>query len=422
MYNPIPTKLIDIQQNIGYIDIGNNRYPVQLHFLKSAQAGDYVLVQMGFAIQTIREHDKAEKTYPSLIDIRSGIEQQLAENNFTILLTSSAHIEKLHTSGIRYILPSALRFLYGPGCPTCLTPVGYFQNVFHLAQKQSVILVTFSDVMNMPTPAGTLHMLRQDGYDIRVVHSPYDVLRIAEWNPKKEVVLAAVGCDVMAAVVGIAIKEAMSRDIRNLSFFSSLQRREILLREHILRSNYHIDGVVCSAYDVSVDGSGFYSFIIDELKRGCCCTGVDAGEILRGILNMIRQTQNNDFSIYQGPECVCSQTGNAQLRSIIDEVFITSDNRWSSGDLIERSKYILRDDYNGFDAEKKFTIPHDELLVMPGCSNREIQLGLILPYQCSKFATQCHPGSPIGAGMLSSEGLCYTWYNSSYKFKMQSNK
>ncbi len=419
MYHPIPTRLVDIQGNIGYIDIGNNRYPVHLHFLDSAEVGDYILVQMGFAVQAIRQQDIAEKTHSSLIEIRSKIEQQLAEDDFTILLTSSTHIQNLHLNSIRYILPSSLHFLYGPGCPTCLTPVGYYQNIFHLAQKQSVILVTFSDVINMPTPGGTLHLLRQAGYDIRVVHSPYDVLRVAEWNPKKEVVFAAVGYDIMAAIVGVTINEAINRDIRNLSIFPSLQKREILLREFILRSNYHIDGVVCSTYDLPFAGADFYHFIVKELKRECCCTGFSAEEVLSGILDMIRHVRANDRPKHNGSYCTCPEIGNIQIISTINDVFIPADTRWSSGELIKNSKYVIRDEFNRFDAEKKFAILPDELLLMPGCSGREVQLGLKLPFDCSNFATQCHPGNPMGAGMLSSEGLCYTWYHSSYKFKVQ---
>lgn len=422
MYPPIPTKIVDIQGDIGFIDRGIDRYPVHLHFLDSAEVGDYILVQMGFAIQVIGRQGVPKKNNPPLIKIRAAIEEQLANSDFTILLTSSSHIENLQVNSIRYILPSNLRFLYGPGCPTCLTPVGYYRNLFHLAQKPSVILVTFSDVLNMPTPGGTLQSLRQAGYDIRVVHSPYDVLRIAEWNPKKEIVLAAVGYDIMTAIVGTTIKEAINRNIRNLSFFSSLQKREVLLREFIIRSNQHIDGVVCSAYDISVAGIDYYNFIVGELKRGCCCTGFAAEEVLLGVLDMIRQIQTNDLTAYYGPECVCPKAGNTQLRSTINEVFISADNQWSSGELIKNSKYILRENFDRFDAEKRFNIQPDELLLMPGCIGREVQLGLKLPFECSKFATQCYPGNPVGAGMLSSEGLCYTWYQSSYKFKIQNNE
>lgn len=412
MYPPIPTKLVDIQGGLGTIDIGGGKYPVNLYFTDSAGAGDYVLVQMGFAIRAISKEHINNKHSSTIIKLRSDIETLLAGNIFTVLLSSFTHIKNLHRNNTRYILPHNLHFVYGPGCPICLTPLGYYRDILHLAIRESVLLVTFSDFLHIPTPDGTLNSLRQNGYDIRIVHSPYDVLRIAEWNPKREVVFAAAGFDTTAAIIGVTLKEAKNRGIENLSFYLSLQKRDAHISEFILRSRQYIDGVVLSAYDTSVSGTDIYNHILGDLHRGCCCTGFSAEDVLTGVVNLIRKAKSEDFTMSFGDGCGCPGPVDTRLRSVIEEVFLTVDGRWVSGDMVKKSKYILSEGYRLYDATQKFGLLSNDELVMPGCDGQAVHSGTKLPFECSKFGTFCHPQSPVGAGMVSSEGFCHTWYNS----------
>ncbi len=422
MYPSLPMRLVDIRGDEGIIDTGEDRYPIHLHFLDSVNVGDCVLVQLGFAVQLVERQSLSPKPNTTIAALRSEIEKQLAGSDFTVLLTSGTQIASLQLNGIRYTLPPNLHFAFGPGCPTCLTPVGYYRSVFELAQRESTIVVTFSDVVNMPTPGGTLHSLRMAGNDVRVVHSPYDVLRIAEWNPSKEVILAAVGYDIMAATVGITLKEAIHREIRNLSLFSSLHKRDVFLREYIFQSERTIDGVVCSPHDATVEGINSYKFIVQELNRAFSCVGFTAEEVLSGVVDIIRQVKTKKLTMHHGSECNCLKAGNTRLRSTINDVFTVSDNRWSSGKIAGQGKYILCEKFQDFDAIKKFDIQPDELLTMSGCSGRDIQLGLKLPLECPMFAKHCNPANPVGAAMISSDGLCHTWYHSSHKFKLQNNE
>lgn len=412
MYPPIPTKLVDIQGGLGTIDIGGGKYPVNLYFTDSAGAGDYVLVQMGFAIRAISKEHINNKHSSTIIELRSNIETLLAGDIFTVLLSSGTQAKNLLQNNTRYILPYNLHFVYGPGCPMCLTPVGHYRNILHLAKQKSVLLVTFSDFLHIPTPDGALNSLRQNGHDIRIVHSPYDVLRIAEWNPKKEVVFAAAGYDTTAGIIGVTLKEAKNRGLENLSFYLSLQKRDTHISEFILRSRQYIDGVVLSAYDTSVSGADMYSHILGDLHRACCCAGFSAEDVLTGVVNLIRKAKSEDFTMSFGDGCGCPDPVNTLLRSVIEEVFLTVDGCWVSGDLLEKSKYILSEEYRLYDAVQKFDLLSNDELVMSGCDGQAVHSGTKLPFECSKFGTLCHPQSPAGAGMVSSEGLCHTWYNS----------
>ncbi|GEM_PF-1349342 len=417
MFSP-PMKLVDIQGETGIIDTGEDRYPIHLHFLDSAHVGDYLFVHLRFAIQKVDRNIPPTRSLPSETELRATIERMLGGKDFTVLLTSGAQVESLHSESTKYKLPPNLLFVYGPGCPVCITPMGYYRNVFQLAQNKNVILVTFSDVMNMPTPEGTLHSLRMLGSDIRVVHSPYDVLRIVDWNPDKEVILAPVGFDSMAAAVGITLQEAERRGINNLSIFSSLQRKSEFLREYFLRTERKIDGVLSSPQDIAVEGLDLYKFINDEFKSACVCCGATTREVLAGILETIRQKQTKDLKIDFTRQCQCLKKGNPRIRKVISEMFSLEGTQWILHEYVKQSKYILRDEFKRFDATEKFVVDRDDMIAMPGCHGREIQLGMQLPNECPMFATKCKPDSPVGPGMLSYEGLCNTWYHSSYRFTL----
>lgn len=416
-----PLKLVDIRGDQGIIQAGDEKYPILLHFLDSVGAGDYVHVRLGFAVQSFEPHSMSAKSDRTVVALRAEIEKLLAGSDFTVLLTSGTQIANLQLNGVRYTMPPNLSFVFGPGCPACQTPVGYYRSVFELAQRKSTIVVTSGDVVNMPTPEGTIHSLRLAGNDVRVVHSPYDVLRIAEWNPSKEIILAAVGYDIMAAAIGITLKEAVRRQIGNLSLFLSLYKRDVFLREYILQSKQPVDGVVCSPDDSLVGGVQTNAFIVRELERAYSCVGFSVEEVLSGIAETIRQVKTKNLQVHQGPGCSCFDSGNSRLRSAIDDVFIASDNQWPSGEIAARSKYILRREFRDFDAVEKFNIQPDEMLTMPGCSGADIQLGLKLPFECSMFATRCNPDNPVGAAMITSDGLCHTWYNSLHLLKPQCN-
>jgi hydrogenase expression/formation protein HypD len=420
MVPALPMKLVTIQGKSGQVQSGTEKYTVNLHLLDSPSIGDEVLVRMGFAIRKVeRRIGKGEAI--SVTSIKTEIEREVGSTEYTVLLTSGMQIAVFQPNPARYTLPPNIHFSFGPGCPSCLTPAGFYRNILELAQRDSVILVTFSDVAAMPTPAGTLQSLRLAGSDVRVIHSPYDVLRIAEWNPSKEVVLAIVGYDVTAALLAETLKEAAQRSITNLSVYSSLQKRDRMLREYLLRSTRFIDGVICSVDDMVSTGIDAYGFIVDELQRACYCTGYTIEGILAGILEIVRQLKRDSLVVGQGMDCHCLHPGNNLLRSTIGEVFTVCDTRWASGEVLNQSKYILHERYRQFDAEIKYNIQPDELLTMPGCSGGAVELGLKLPSECPKFAIDCNPGHPVGAAMSSLDGLCHTWYRSSYKNTLHKN-
>jgi len=50
------------------------------------------------------------------------------------------------------------------------------------------------------------------------------------------------------------------------------------------------------------------------------------------------------------------------------------------------------------------------LLDAGDCRSGDVLAGRIKPPECPAFASRCHPDSPLGAPMVSSEGACAAYY------------
>ena len=56
----IPGKVVEIRGKCGIVDFGGARREIQLDLIKSVRKGDYVLVHVGYAIQTIDRKEAEE--------------------------------------------------------------------------------------------------------------------------------------------------------------------------------------------------------------------------------------------------------------------------------------------------------------------------------------------------------------------------
>lgn len=56
----IPVKLISVEKNIGWVEIGSTKRKVNLMLLPDVRIGDYILIHAGFAISKVEEKEVEE--------------------------------------------------------------------------------------------------------------------------------------------------------------------------------------------------------------------------------------------------------------------------------------------------------------------------------------------------------------------------
>jgi len=73
----IPAKIVEIEDNMGTIDMEGTRREVSLLLLEDARIGDYVIVHAGFAIHKIDEKEAME-SIKLLREMASLVDQEIS--------------------------------------------------------------------------------------------------------------------------------------------------------------------------------------------------------------------------------------------------------------------------------------------------------------------------------------------------------
>ncbi len=83
---------------------------------------------------------------------------------------------------------------------------------------------------------------------------------------------------------------------------------------------------------------------------------------------------------------------------------------WRGLGYIESSALRLREPYQAFDAELRYSVTPIRSPEPEGALCGEVLIGLKRPEDCPLLGTTCKPESPVGALMVSSEGACSAYY------------
>ena len=105
-----------------------------------------------------------------------------------IMEVCGTHTHEIFRLGIRSLLPENIDLISGPGCPVCVTPVGFIDEALYLALEKNCLITTFGDLIKVPGTEMNLAGARAKGGNIRPVYSPDDAVEIAKENPDTQVV------------------------------------------------------------------------------------------------------------------------------------------------------------------------------------------------------------------------------------------
>lgn len=316
------------------------------------------------------------------------------------------HTMSIYQYGIRSLLPDSVGLISGPGCPVCVTPVGYVDRALMLAGDPRVIVTTFGDLLRVPGSSGSLMDARAQGGDIRIVYSPLDALNIAATNQERQVVFLGVGFETTAPTIAATILEAQRLGLKNFSVLNACktmpQAMELLTTDPELGLN----GYLCPAHVSTVIGGDAYRLLAEKYRIPCVVTGFEPLDVLQGIEMLLAQVLSGESRVELQYRRAVSWEGNSKAQEILQQVFTACDAVWRGIGLIAASGLTIRPEYGSFDAARLLPVDLPEGSEHPACRCGEILKGKLTPRQCPLFGNGCTPESPIGACMVSSEGTC----------------
>lgn len=313
------------------------------------------------------------------------------------------HTATAAKGGIRSLLPAGIRLISGPGCPVCLAASAYIDRLCTLAEE-SCVIASFGDLLKVRGTRGSLLDAKARGGRIEMIYSPHEALRIAQEEPDKTVVAAAVGFETTAPAYALLLQTAMEKNITNIRLLTALKR--LIPALEALCGEGDIDGFIAPGHVAAVLGSDCFAPLAERFGKPFVVAGFTPENMLAAISLLVKKA-NTGFTANLYGEVVRPE-GNIKALTAIDEFFVPGETYWRGLSVIGDSGYYLKEEYGQFDAGSREL--YDDKSDSGGCRCGEVLTGKLEPAGCPLFGKGCTPENAFGPCMVSAEGACGIWY------------
>jgi len=312
--------------------------------------------------------------------------------------------------GLDEMLPGGIELVHGPGCPVCVTPLEQIDKALVIAARPDVIFASYGDMLRVPGSTVDLFNVRAKGGDVRVIYSPLEAIKIAEANPEKQVVFFAIGFETTAPPNAMAVLQAKKRGMKNFSVLVSHVCVPPAMEAILSSKTNRVQAFLAAGHVCAVMGYHEYAPIAGKYKVPVVVTGFEPVDLLRGVLAAVKQLESGKAEVENAYERAVIFEGNQPAQKVMSMVLQPVDRKWRGIGMIPHSGLGLREEFEEFDAEKRFAVGEIVTQESPLCIAGEILQGMKKPPQCVAYGKQCTPQSPLGAPMVSAEGACAAYY------------
>lgn len=329
-----------------------------------------------------------------------------------IMEVCGGHTFAIVKYGLDQLLPTAIRFIHGPGCPVCVLPRHRIDAAISLAERTDTILVTLGDMLRVPGSNGSLQQSRAAGRDVRFVYSPLDALRIARDNPERAVIYFAIGFETTAPMTALLLNQAEQAKISNLY----LHINHVLIppaMEMLLARGSAIDAFIGPGHVTVMTGTDIFRPFAEEYRTPVVIAGFEPLDILDAVRRILEQKSDGRAMVDNAYARSVRVAGNRKAQQMVAHYLTPADDFiWRGLGTLPASALQLREGYAGFDAERQFPehCPPPAEESPSGCLCGQILMGRAEPGDCPLFATGCTPEHPQGSCMVSNEGACAAYY------------
>ena len=324
------------------------------------------------------------------------------------------HTVAIFRAGIRQLLPANVELVSGPGCPVCVTCDDYIDKAIAYARRDFII-ATFGDMLKVPGSRSTLAEAQAAGADVRIIYSPLDALQIAEDNPRRRIVLLAVGFETTAPTQAATLLTARARGLKNFFVLSAQKLVPPALRFLLGDAATKVDGFLLPGHVAVVTGADAFNFLTTEFNMPSAVGGFEAKEILTALSSILEQIDSGRVEVVNDYRAVVKAAGNVAAQKILAQVYEAADAEWRGMGTIRASGLRMRDEFAAFDIERVEPLPPSPQSPVPSplknaCRCGEVLRGLAEPVDCPLFGKACQPLHAVGACMVSVEGVCAAWF------------
>lgn len=322
-----------------------------------------------------------------------------------IMEVCGTHTHEIFRLGIRKLLPESIELISGPGCPVCVTPVGFIDEAVLLALEHNVTILTFGDLVRVPGTDMSLAGARAKGAKIQVVYTPLDAVTYAGEHPEEQVCFLSVGFETTTPASCLAVKNAQALGLDNFSLLTANKTMPSAYRA----MKGSADAFLYPGHVNAIVGTVLCESLVDEGISGVV-TGFTAKELLTALAVIVKKSgEGKPFFVNCYPRVVRPE-GSPGAQKTMETYMEPCDSEWRGLGVIPDSGMQLRAEYAAFDARKKFALPPVTGRANPACRCGEVLQGKCKSTDCPLFGKVCTPLHPVGACMVSNEGACSAYY------------
>lgn len=326
------------------------------------------------------------------------------DKKIKIMNVCGSHEHTIAYSGIRSVIPENLEIIPGPGCPVCVCPESDIINAISLSKREDVILVTYGDMLRVPTKNGSI---RAEGKNFKMITSPSEGVKIARTNPEKKIVFFSIGFETTTAPAAGILEMGLPE---NFYILSSHRLTPTIMEVLVKDAEIGIDGFIAPGHVSAIVGSNAWNVFSEKYGIPTVVAGFNADNLLLGILEVLRQLKDKKAKTANVYNSVVKPGGNIQAQKIMEKYFKVANVNWRGIGHIPDSGLELREEYSHRDAKKVFELKEVKEEKIPGCICGNVILGKAYPSACKLFKKVCSPKTPKGPCMVSIEGACNIWY------------
>ena len=321
-----------------------------------------------------------------------------------IMEVCGTHTHEIFRLGIRKMLPEQVELISGPGCPVCVTPVGFIDEAVWLAEH-GVTITTFGDLVRVPGTEKSLAKARSEGGKVQVVYSPLDALDYAKAHPEEEVCFLSVGFETTTPAPCLTIEKALADSVKNYSLLTA--NKTMPNAYAALKGS--ADVFLYPGHVHAITGTAMLEEMAREGISGVLA-GFTAKELVTALAVAVTRFERGESFFVNAYPRVVKPEGTPDAVALTERLMEPCDNEWRGLGVIPGSGMRLRAEFADFDARKKFSMPHIEGHPNPACRCGEVLQGKCKPSDCPVFGKACNPQHPVGACMVSGEGACSAFY------------
>lgn len=345
--------------------------------------------------------------------IASALAAQIAQRTtrpWVLMEICGGQTHTIMRYGLDELLPPGIELVHGPGCPVCVTPLETLDKAIALASRSDVILVSYGDMLRVPGSRSDLLRAKAQGADVRIAYTPMDAVAIAAEHPHRKVVFLAIGFETTAPANAMAVWQAKREGLTNFSMLVSHVLVPPAIRGLLMSPENRVQGFIAPGHVCTITGCSDYEALVRDFHIPIVVGGFEPVDLLEAVLILLTHLEAGEAGLVNQYARSVSYLGNLPAQEFMTEVFEVVDQKWRGIGVIPRSGLRLREGYRAYDADQVFELSEIAVDEPSECISAQVLQGRRRPTECAAFGTLCTPENPLGAPMVSSEGVCAAYH------------